>query len=214
MVNYVNVHAYHLSFKDQAFRNILNRSDIVFCDGFGVKLGAKMLGLRLGERMTPPDWIDELFAMCENEKVSIYFLGDEDYVVKRFTEMVGEKFPNLRIAGYNNGFFSKSSDENNRVINDINASGAEILITGMGMPLQEKWAFEHREQLRPKVVIGAGALFRWYAKIEKRGPRIVTDNGFEWLWRLFVQPKKVWKRYIIELPYFFMVVLKYKFTGK
>jgi N-acetylglucosaminyldiphosphoundecaprenol N-acetyl-beta-D-mannosaminyltransferase len=80
------------------------------------------------------------------------------------------------------------------------------------MPLQEKWVIENFEQLQSHAFIAVGALFRWHAKVEKRGPRLFTDHGLEWLWRLFVQPQKVWRRYLVELPLFFIVIFKKKLT--
>lgn len=208
LINYVNAHAFYLSFGNNQFRKALNNSDIVFCDGFGVKLAAKILKVEIGERMTPPDWIDELLENCAKKGYGVYFLGDEAPVVKQFAKVVTLRHPNLIVSGFHHGFFNKTGPENSQVIEAINKSGAQLVITGMGMPIQEIWAEENKSQLQVNAIVATGALFRWYAQIEKRGPRIFTDNGFEWLWRLFVQPKKVWKRYIVELPYFFGVVIK------
>ncbi|RPD51028.1 WecB/TagA/CpsF family glycosyltransferase [Paracnuella aquatica] len=207
LINNVNVHAFFLSFSNDVFRKVLNHSDIVFCDGFGVKLAAKILRVDIGERMTPPDWIDRLFEECAINGFSIYFLGDEEPVGKRFVDCVQQRHPKLRIVGYHHGFFDKSGKSNRQLVETINASGTHLLVTGMGMPIQEIWAAENQAYLGVNAVLATGALFRWYVGEEKRGPRMMTDNGFEWLWRFFVQPRKVWKRYVVELPYFFGVVI-------
>jgi N-acetylglucosaminyldiphosphoundecaprenol N-acetyl-beta-D-mannosaminyltransferase len=208
----LNVHAFCIGFKDFYFKEIINRGDVVFCDGFGVKLGAKILGLSVGERMTPPDWIDELCLKLSENNKSIFLLGDEPGIAEKCAEKFLEKSPRLRISGTHHGFFEKQGSENERVIQQINQARPDVILIGFGMPLQEKWLIENFEQLQSHAFITVGALFRWYSKVEKRGPRLFTDHGLEWLWRLFVQPRKVWRRYLVELPLFFIVIFRKKFT--
>jgi N-acetylglucosaminyldiphosphoundecaprenol N-acetyl-beta-D-mannosaminyltransferase len=211
LVNNVNVHACNIACKDQAFRDILNRSEIVFCDGFGVKLGARLLGKTLGQRMTPPDWIDELFKLCVERRYRIYFIGDTLDVVSRFAAAAVENFPELRVAGYHDGFFVTGGDADSRIMNEIVRLRPEIILTGMGMPLQEKWADEARGKLGQGVIIATGALFRWYTGYEKRAPKWVTQTGFEWLARLIGSPRRHFKRYVIGLPLFFFRILRQRF---
>ncbi|HKL20617.1 MAG TPA: WecB/TagA/CpsF family glycosyltransferase, partial [Tichowtungia sp.] len=109
LVNNVNVNACNLAVSDSEFHEILCRSDVVFCDGFGVKLAARLLGRKLGERMTPPDWIDELFELCVRRRYRVYFLGDVTPVVRLFAEKAKERHPHLRIAGLHDGFFNMES---------------------------------------------------------------------------------------------------------
>ena len=105
LVNNVNVHACNLAFEQPAFHEILNASEVVFCDGFGVKLAGWLTGNRLGQRMTPPDWIDDLFTLCVQKNYSVYFLGDTDEVVGQFASTVQNKYPGLKIVGWHHGFF-------------------------------------------------------------------------------------------------------------
>jgi N-acetylglucosaminyldiphosphoundecaprenol N-acetyl-beta-D-mannosaminyltransferase len=209
---YLNVHAFCVGFKNIHFKQIIDKGDIVFCDGFGVKLGAKILGLSLGERMTPPDWIDELCVKLSENNFSIFLLGDEPGVAEKCAKKLLERNSSLKITGSHHGFFNKEGVENEKIIQLINFAKPDVILIGFGMPLQEKWVVENFEKLQTPVFITVGALFRWYAGVEKRGPRLFTNHGLEWLWRLFVQPRKVWKRYVIELPYFFGIVLKKKFS--
>jgi N-acetylglucosaminyldiphosphoundecaprenol N-acetyl-beta-D-mannosaminyltransferase len=208
---YLNVHAFNIGFKDAYFEQIIGEGDVVFCDGFGVKLAAKILGVPVGERMTPPDWIDDLCNRLSENNFSIFLLGDEPGVAEKCAKKLSERHPKLKIAGTYHGFFEKKGSENERVIQLISEAKPHVTLVGFGMPLQEKWVIENFESVNSHVFITVGALFRWYAKIEKRGPHFFTNNGLEWLWRLFVQPRKVWRRYLIELPVFFGVILKKKF---
>lgn len=203
LVNNVNVHACNIAFKDEEFRSILNSSEIVFCDGFGVKLGARLLGKTLGQRLTPPDWIDDFFKLCVKRRYCLYFIGDTPDVVTRFADRARENHPGLRVVGYHDGFFDAAGDQEVRLMNEINRLRPDMILTGMGMPRQEKWAWRARTRLGKGVIIAAGALFRWYTGTEKRAPRWITQNGFEWLARLAAAPRKHFQRYVIGLPLFF-----------
>jgi len=211
LIHNVNVHACNIACNDPEFRGILNASEAVFCDGFGVKLGAWMLGKKLGPRMTPPDWIDELFALCARRRYSVYFLGDTEPVVGRFAAQVKANHPTLRVAGFKDGFFRLDGEESLRMIREIQRLGPDIILTAMGMPRQEKWAWQAKARLGKGVIIATGALFRWYTGTEQRAPRWVTQSGFEWLSRLAGSPRTHFKRYVIGLPLFFFRVLKQRF---
>jgi len=210
LINNVNAHACNLAYICPEFREVLNSSEIVFCDGFGVKLAAAILGEKLGQRMTPPDWIDELFTLCAEKSYRVYFLGDEEEVVRLFVEAVQKKHPDLQIAGYHHGFFNQKGAENDRIIRGISASDADIIITGMGMPRQELWAAQAKQALNKGVFIATGALFRWYSGCEKRVPRWMTDHGMEWLGRLICSPLRHFRRYVIGLPLFYLRIIRQK----
>lgn len=205
---HLNVHAFNVAFKDQGFKKIINEGDLVFCDGIGVKIGAKILGLSIGERMTPPDWIDDLCKALAQNNQSVYLLGDEEGVAEKCALKLIEKTPTLKIAGTHHGFFKKEGKENEEMIKLINNASPDVLLVGFGMPLQEKWISSNLERLNAKVFISVGAMFRWLVGEEKRAPPILASNGFEGVWRLFTQPKKVWKRYIIEVPFFFFKIFR------
>ncbi len=211
LVNNVNVNACNIACDDPEFRKILNASEVVFCDGFGVKLGARLLGKTLGQRMTPPDWIDELFKLCIRRRYCLYFLGDTDAVMALFVRTVKEKYPALRVVGQHDGFFALGGDQDIRFTNEIQRLGADIILTGMGMPRQEKWAWQAKQRLGKGVVIATGALFRWHTGYELRAPRWMTQHGLEWLVRLILSPRKHFKRYVIGLPLFFFRILKQRF---
>lgn len=210
IINYLNVHGVSLAKKHHDFREALNQSDIVFCDGYGIKIAAKMLGANVGERMTPPDWIDDLFKVAEKNSYRFYFLGDENAVIQKFVTMVKKKYPKLIIAGFHHGFFHKDIELSEQIVRDISTKTIDVLIVGMGMPLQETWINKNKNHLNVKVIISVGALYRWYTHTEKRGPKLLTDNGFEWLTRLLMYPKNVWKRYVFEIPNFLYLIIAEK----
>jgi len=209
----VNIHAMNLAYERPKFKTIINQSDMVFVDGYGVKLGAKLAGKPTGQRLTPMDWIDDLFALCSKHQWKIFLLGDVDEALEEFAAKLHEKHPQCQLAGYHHGFFDRNGAENTEVINQINQSGAEVLLVGMSMPIQEQWVWDNKDKLTPYIRITTGAMHRVYTGDISRAPKWVTDNGFEWLYRFFMEPKKTWRRYILGNPLFLLRVLKQRFLG-
>lgn len=207
LVNNVNTHAMNIARRHARFAAILNDSDVVFCDGFGVKIVARLAGVHLGERMTPPEWIDGLFEACAAKGLSVFFLGDEERVATAFAAEVARRHPRLRIAGLHHGFFDVDGEENQCVVDRINASRADVIVTGMGMPRQELWAHDNLEVLDTGVVVAAGALFRVYAGLARRCPPLLSRHGLEWAWRLAHEPRRLFTRYVIGSAAFLLRVL-------
>ncbi len=214
LVNNANVHACNLAFSDPEFLKILNTSEVVFCDGFGVKLAARLLGQKLGQRLTPPDWIDDLFRLCARKRYTVYFLGDTDAVVHQFAKTAQSRHPFLRVVGQRQGFFDLEGDAASQLANEIVRRRPDIILTGMGMPRQEKWAWQAKKRLGKGVIIATGALFRWYTGAEHRAPRWMTQHGLEWLARLVTAPRKQFKRYVVGLPLFYFRILRQRVSGR
>jgi N-acetylglucosaminyldiphosphoundecaprenol N-acetyl-beta-D-mannosaminyltransferase len=196
---YVNAHAVNLACDDPEFRAHLNRADLAFCDGYGVLLAARLSGQDVGSRNTPPDWIDELCAACCRHGYSLYFLGARDGVAAHAARVLMARHPGLRVLGTHHGYFDTRSEsvESAGVVAAINASAPDILVVGLGMPAQERWIADHWQRLAVRVAIPVGALFDYVARTVPRGPRWMTDRGFEWLARLAVEPRRLWRRYLI-----------------
>jgi len=213
IISNVNVHAMNLAYQIPKFRQFLNESDVVFCDGFGVKWGAKLLGYCIHNRYTPPDWIDLLCEECVQHNMSMYFLGAKTGVAEEAAVRLKQKHPLLQIVGCHHGFFDKQCDsaENQAIRAEINRLNPDILILGFGMPTQELWLRENWDKINANVAIPAGALFDYVAQVIPRGPRWLTDRGFEWLGRLIIEPRRLWKRYIIGNPLFLWRVIKQRF---
>lgn len=198
----VNVHAMNLAYTNRDFHDALNRADLVFCDGFGVKWGARIKGLSIPYRMTPPDWIDAFAAATGSAGQSVFALGDEEGVAADFQNRLTQNNPAYRNAGSHHGFFQKTGAENDAVVEAVNASGATHLLVGFGMPLQEAWLEANAARLRAKVLLPVGALFRWYTGRETRAPRWMTDHGLEWLARFAAHPVRHFERYAVGNPLF------------
>jgi len=207
---YVNIYAINLAQELAWFRDFCNSSDVAYCDGFGVKWGARLLGLRIPYRYTPPDWTTLLAAECARQRFSLYLLGARPGVAEKVAVILKQQFTDLSIAGAHHGYFDKSPDsvENEAVLQAINATRPDILLVGLGMPLQERWLMENWDRIEAKVALPVGALFDYLAGEFPRAPRWMTDHGLEWLGRLIIEPRRLWRRYLLGNPRFLWQVLK------
>jgi len=213
LVNNVNIRACNLACDDAGFRRILNGSEIVFCDGHGVKLGARILGKRLGARMTPPDWIDLLFAEGARRGWTFFFVGDEAAVAEAFAAEAKRRHPGLAVAGTHHGFFEPGGPEDRALADRLRASRPDIILTAMGMPRQEYWAESMRGRLDRGAIVATGALFRWYAGIERRAPAWMSRRGMEWLHRLATRPVRNFRRYVLGIPAFYLRIAREWFSA-
>ncbi len=206
----VNAHCLNLCYEDPKLRNFLNGAEVVFCDGAGVMLAARVLGRRIPGRITYAEWTWRLAAFAAAQGFSLYFLGGRPGVAREAARRLIESYPDLKIAGVRHGYFdySAGSTQNEAVVAEINAAAPDILLVGLGMPLQERWLMENRERIGAGVVLTGGAVFDYVSGGLRRGPRLLTDNGFEWLARLFVEPRRLWRRYLVGNPLFLLRVLK------
>jgi N-acetylglucosaminyldiphosphoundecaprenol N-acetyl-beta-D-mannosaminyltransferase len=146
---------------------------------------------------------------CAQHEYSFFLLGAKPGVAERAAAAIQKNAPGLRISGVYHGYFDKSasSPENKMVLDRINSNSTHILLVGFGMPLQEKWLQENWEALQINVALPVGAMFDFLAGETPRGPRWLTDHGFEWLTRLIIEPRRLWRRYLIGIPLFFWRVL-------
>lgn len=209
----VNIHCLNLATKFAWLRNFLNSAHLVFCDGYGVKLAAFLLGHHIPERITFADWIYALSGFAEENGYTLFLLGAKPGVAEKAASHLLSVFPKLQIAGSHHGYFDKGSgsSENRVVIERINAAHPDILFVCFGMPLQERWLMENWESIRAKIALPGGAVLDYTAGVLERAPRWMTDSGLEWLGRLMIEPRRLWKRYLIGIPVFAWRILLQRF---
>ena len=200
----VNVHCLNLAYKDTALKQTLNKSDLVFCDGAGVILGAKILGYQIPERITYADWMWDLAKFCAENKFSLFFLGAKPGTAEKAAKQLLKRFPDLQITGVQHGYFEKSSGsaENEAVIEKINTAQPNILVLGFGMPMQEHWLMENAGRIQTNIFLTGGAVFDYVSGSLQRAPGWMTTHGLEWLGRLLIEPGRLWKRYLLGNPVF------------
>ncbi|HEV7885471.1 MAG TPA: WecB/TagA/CpsF family glycosyltransferase [Solirubrobacteraceae bacterium] len=206
-VMYVNAHVLNESREDPALRAALMDADLVYCDGYGVRLAAKALSAEIPHRMTGADWIWDLAARCEERDASVYLLGGDPGVAAQAGQRLRRAHPELRVVGTHHGYFDMGSGHDERVIEDINACRPDILLVGMGTPKQEIWAQRTVQRLDCSVLWGVGALFDFVSGRVPRAPASLSDNGLEWIFRLAIEPQRMWRRYLVGNPVFLSRVL-------
>ena len=199
---YVNAHVVNQSRALPELAAALGTADLVYCDGYGVRLAARTLDLPVPHRMTGADWIWGLAALCEAEDKSLYLLGADPTLARAAADRLRRWYPRLRIAGSHHGYAELGSPQNERVIEDINAHQPHIVLVGMGTPKQELWVDRYAAHLGGAVVWTVGALFDYVSGHTPRAPRCLADNGLEWIFRLAIEPTRMWRRYLIGNPIF------------
>ena len=209
----VNARAIALAQSMPDFRAALNAADVVFCDGYGVLLAARFLGVRLPQRITYADWIDPFADFSARQGLSWYFLGAAPGVAEAAAERLRARHPNLRILGTHHGYYDLWGAENEPVIAQINALKPDVTFVGFGMPTQELWIQRFASRLETHVLLSAGACFDYASGRLRRGPRWMTDHGLEWLARILIEPRRLLHRYVVDLAGFARAVLTQKLFG-
>ena len=204
---YVNVHAMNIAQRDWKFREFLNRSSVVYCDGEGVRLGARILGYRLPPRIVLTYWIWELCSLMEKDGYTMYLLGSTEQALQKATANLKSKFPRLVIAGWHHGYFHKSGLESVSVIDAINKAKPNVLFVAFGMPTQELWIDDNLDRLETNLILPAGSMIDYVAGMKGIAPSWMSGHGMEWLYRLFEEPGRLGKRYLVGNPVFLMRVL-------
>ncbi len=208
-ITYLNAHCVNTALSDNEYKRILQKADLVYAGGQGVVWAARFLGTPLPERVNILDFFDRLVPELKDRKITIYLLGGKEGTVKKTEEAL--KSEGLRIVGSRDGFFTKS--EERELIQEINSLKPNILMVGMGVPKQEKWIDNNINTLNVNLCWAVGAAFDWLSGQRKRAPRWMIESGLEWLHRLWQQPKRLGKRYLLGNLIFIRHVLKYKLNG-
>ncbi len=203
-ISYVTVNSINLIIHHRALLDKFNSFDIVHPDGIGTFLCSKYLYGQNGfnKRFTGSDFYPQLLNLAKENGWKLFFFGGDN----KTTLLIHEKLQNIidveTISGF--GF------NNDIVLQKINAFNPDVLLVGLGCPLQEKWIQQNKNHLRVKIILAVGEGLKVFAGNKKRGSKIIQNLGFEWLVRLITEPKKMWRRYLIGIPLFIFRVIKYK----
>lgn len=193
--------------RNPEFKKILNSADLFLPDGFSLVWAARHRGQNLQTRVPGPDLFIEGCQLAEQRGYRVFFYGDTSETLEALTARVKEQFPKLKIAGsHSPPFRLLTEQEDAQEVMMINESGADIVWVGLGLPKQERWMYEHRNRLNAPVLVGVGAAFKFFSGRVRRAPTWVGSRGFEWLWRFCREPRRVWRRVLIDGPHFLICV--------
>ncbi len=210
LVSSGNVHSFNMAHKLPWYQQYLNDSDIVRLDGAGISLAARMYGHTPPARSTWADFGWPLMEQFAEEGTRVFFFGCAPGIAMDASIQCEIRYPKLQVVGTENGFIDwkdPESTDNATLINQINATKSDVLIIGLGMPRQEQWVLEHRDQLDVKIIMTGGAVFNYLAGQEKRAPKWMLNCGLEWAFRLFLEPRRLFSRYVIGNPVFLWRVI-------
>ncbi len=183
---------------DLNYRRVVNKADMVTPDGMPVVWVARMRGAKDIERVYGPDLMRFIFRDKSFNQVKHYFLGATEGTLSLLKEKLIGQYPDIRIVGtYAPPFRACAERESQKVIDAINQIQPDILWVGMGSPKQDFWMDIHRGLLNASVIIGVGAAFDFLAGIKPQAPRWMQCSGLEWLFRLWCEPRRLWRRYLV-----------------
>jgi len=197
-----NVHMCIETLDKPDFRDVVNHADLVVADGRPIYWAQKMLGAQDAQQVRGMDLTMAICKLAVEKKVSIGLYGASPDTLRQFESNLKAFFPSLHIViAISPPFRPLTDDEKKRDVERIAASGAQLLLVGLGCPKQEMWMAEHKALLTCTMV-GIGAVFDFVAGNKKHAPKWMQLIGLEWLFRLMAEPKRLWRRYVYTNPKF------------
>lgn len=215
VINTINPHSYCVADKDDVFRSALKSSDILLPDGIGIVLAIRFLKGKRISKIAGADLHEFCLKKANTEGKKVFYLGASQATLDKITERLRNDHPNIKVLSYSPPYKAIfTNDDNKTMIEKVNNFEPDFLFIGMTAPKQEKWVFEHKNELNASVICSIGAVFDFYAGTVKRPHRFWIKIGLEWLVRFIKEPKRLAERNLISMPKFIWVILKAKITGK
>ena len=203
-----NAHTLNLSAQNPRFRATLNSASVVFGDGTGVRWAAKFRGTRMRDNLVGTDLMPALFRQTANKGYRYFLLGATPTSISKAASYCSNTFPGWEQAGFHQGYLS--DEDAPGVIQKINDSNVDLLLVGMGNPIQEQWIEKYQPHLNVKICVGVGGLFNHWAGDLTRAPLWVRKLGCEWIQLLLQSPMKKARRYLIGNPLFLYRIARFR----
>ena len=203
-----NVHMVMESHDDPAFKQVVNGADLVTPDGVPLVWALKLLGVSEATRVYGPDLTLHVCQLAATQGVPIGLYGGTPESLEAFVSFLEEKYPGIKInCTIAPPFRPLTPEEDARYVAEITGSGVRILFVGIGCPKQEIWMAEHKDRINA-VMLGVGAAFDFHTGRVKQAPGWMQRSGLEWLFRLLMEPRRLWKRYFKHNPRFVLLFLR------
>jgi N-acetylglucosaminyldiphosphoundecaprenol N-acetyl-beta-D-mannosaminyltransferase len=210
MVFTPNVDHVVLAEENPLLRQAYAEADLSLVDGVPVLWAARALGSPLPEKVSGSDLVRPLVARAAERGWGVYFLGGRPGVGAKAKAVLEREYPGVRIVGVSSPDIDLSKDvaEQGEAIDAVRAAKPDLLFLALGAPKQEIWGHRIREAVAPAVILGVGATLDFVAGEAKRAPPWMSAVGFEWLFRLAQEPRRLWRRYLVRDPKFLAIVVR------
>ncbi len=213
-----NLHSVYLYHHDLRTRQFCAQADYFHIDGMALVILGRFwysLPLRRDHRVTHADWMDLLMATAAAEGWRVFYLGSRPGVVERGAEILRARHPKLQIQTSHGHFdVSQQGEQNRSVVARIRQYNPHILMVGMGQPRQEHWILDNLPHLTANAIITTGAAMDYIAGVVPTPPRWSGRLGLEWMFRLASEPKRLWRRYLLEPWFIARLLLTESVTSK
>ena len=194
LLNTFSPNSYGLATKDKAFEKALKGTDILVLDGIGIAMGSILLHGKNIRKIAGQDCFDYFVGEANKNKQKVFFMGSSEATLSKIVARLKNEYPDISASSYSPPFRSEfTQEDNNKIIDAINAFGPDILFVGLTAPKQEKWAYEHKDRINARVISTIGNVFDWYAGNSSRPAKIWIKLRLEWLVRIFLRPE-IFKR--------------------
>jgi len=205
-----NAYTVALAQNDEPFMRLMQNADLVLADGMSIVWGARWVGLKLPGRIAGPDFMEALCAIAAQKGYGIFLLGSTHENLLQLSEALLSRYPQLIIRGmYSPPMCEEIDDiENQKIIQKLNDAKPDIMFVGMSAPKQEKWIAAHLQTFHIPLCVGVGAAFDFISGRIPRAPNWMQKSGLEWAYRLFCEPKRLWRRYLLGNLVFLSLLLK------
>lgn len=211
LINTLNAHSFNTVRKDPAFFKALQASDILLPDGISVVLSARWLQGKKIKKIAGNDLFNYEMDRVNRKGGSCFFLGSSESTLSLIKKRAEKEYPLIQVHTYSPPYRSEFSEEESmKMINEINSVNPDVLFVGMTAPKQEKWASQHFNSINADHVCCIGAVFDFYAGTVQRAPEWMISSGMEWFYRLIMEPKRMWRRYLIGNTLFVAEILREK----
>jgi N-acetylglucosaminyldiphosphoundecaprenol N-acetyl-beta-D-mannosaminyltransferase len=202
-----NPHSLVAAQNDPDFMSALRCCEATVADGIGVTLIARLTGVRVGPRITGHEFFSTLMSRLNQRGGTAFFLGSRDTVLRLIAARAARDYPKVKVEYLSPPFGNWSDEVNAEIVATIRAANPDVLWVGMTAPKQEKWVQGNAAELQVPVIGSIGAVFDYYAGTVRRAPTIFCRLGLEWLYRLALEPARLWRRTLVSMPVFVALAL-------
>ena len=212
-VSFVNAHCANVAQEHEPYKRVLCESDLCLPDGIGVKIGAALSGYQILENVNGTDLLPRILYELQKTSGKISLLGARPGIAERVADYISQTYPEIRLGVVQHGYFQASEEP--AIIQSLADSDSDVLLVAMGVPGQDLWLADNLAKLKVGVGLGVGGLFDFYSNTIPRAPSWVRAIGMEWAFRLYQEPKRLWRRYLIgNFVFVYRVLLSRKGKSK